>query len=606
MGVAVSGYSTGYDRGVVLRGLKLLGRSIRDEPATFAIGALGSVLFAVMTVASAYVIGAVVGDVAVPAIEAGRVPAGALALGGAAILGVSVLKIVGILGRRLGAGAMQYRLQARYRRAVTERYLDLPMSWHQRHPTGALLSNANNDVESAFMPIAPFPFAVGTVTMLVTAIVALLVTDWVLALVGVAVFPTVFVINVVYSRRSAPLQAAAQRLRGEVAAVAHESFDGALVVKTAGREAAETARFAVVSDQLRDASIAAGRVRGLFDPLMDALPNVGTLAVLVVGSVRLAAGDLTVPQLVSAAFLFSVLAFPVRAIGWVLGDLPRAVAGADRVDGVLAAEGGMAHGAAELPGTGAVELTFDRVRFGYGDGADVLTDVSFTVPAGRTVALVGATGSGKSTLTQLAARLVDPTDGTVRLAGRDVRELSAAALASTVALVPQVPFVFDDTVHGNVALERTGVGADDAAAALRLAQADRFVAALPDGADTAVGERGASLSGGQRQRVTLARGLAGRPRLLILDDATSAVDPRVEQAILAGLRTTGTDTTVLVVAYRRATIALADEVVYLADGRVAARGTHRELLATVPGYAELVTAYEAADADADDEVEVAG
>nr|WP_244844015.1 ABC transporter ATP-binding protein [Actinocatenispora sera] len=602
--MAVSGYNTGYDRGVVLRGLRLLGRSIRDEPATFAIGALGSVLFAVMTVASAYVIGAVVGDVAVPAIEAGRVPAGALALGGAAILGVSVLKIVGILGRRLGAGAMQYRLQARYRRAVTQRYLDLPMSWHQRHPTGTLLSNANNDVESAFMPIAPFPFAVGTVTMLVTAIVALLVTDWVLALVGVAVFPTVFVINVVYSRRSAPLQAAAQRLRGEVAAVAHESFDGALVVKTAGREAAETARFAVVSDQLRDASIAAGRIRGLFDPLMDALPNVGTLAVLVVGSVRLAAGDLTVPQLVSAAFLFSVLAFPVRAIGWVLGDLPRAVAGADRVDGVLAAEGEMAHGTAELPGTGAVELEFDRVRFGYGDGADVLTDVSFTVPAGRTVALVGATGAGKSTLTQLAARLVDPADGTVRLAGRDVRDLSAAALASTVALVPQVPFVFDDTVHGNVALDRPGVGADDAAAALRLAQADRFVAALPDSADTPVGERGASLSGGQRQRVTLARGLAGRPRLLILDDATSAVDPRVEQAILAGLRTTGTDTTVLVVAYRRATIALADEVVYLADGRVAARGPHRELLATVPGYAELVTAYE----DAGDEMaeEVAG
>jgi len=587
---------SGYDSGVVLRGLKLLGRSIRDEPVTFVVGAVGSMLFAVMTVASAYVIGAVVGAVAVPAIEAGRVPAGALALGGAAILGVSVLKIVGILGRRLGAGAMQYRLQARYRRAVTGRYLDLPMSWHQRHPTGSLLSNANNDVESAFLPIAPFPFAVGTVTMLVTAIIALLVTDWVLALVGVAVFPAVFVINVVYSRRSAPLQAAAQRLRGEVAAVAHESFDGALVVKTAGREAAETARFAVVSDRLRDASIAAGRVRGLFDPLMDALPNLGTLAVLVVGSARLAAGDIGVPQLVSAAFLFSVLAFPVRAIGWVLGDLPRAVAGADRVDGVLAARGEMAYGTAEVPGAGAVELAFEGVRFGYGDGPDVLTDVTFTVPAGRTVALVGATGTGKSTLTQLAARLVDPDAGTVRLAGRDVRELSTTALASTVALVPQLAFVFDDTVHGNVALDRPGVGTDEVAAALRLAQADRFVAALPDGVDTHVGERGASLSGGQRQRVTLARGLAGRPRLLILDDATSAVDPRVEQAILAGLRATGSDTTVLVVAYRRATIALADEVVYLAGGRVAARGTHRELLATVPGYAELVTAYES-DAD---------
>jgi ABC-type multidrug transport system fused ATPase/permease subunit len=225
----------------------------------------------------------------------------------------------------------------------------------------------------------------------------------------------------------------------------------------------------------------------------------------------------------------------------------------------------------------------------------VLRDVAFEVPRGRTVALVGPTGSGKSTIASLAARLVDPTGGAVHVDGVDVRELPAAELAATVALVPQVPFVFDDTVGGNVSLGRSIVDETGTVRALALAQADGFVRRLPDGLDTTVGERGTSLSGGQRQRLTLARALAGRPRLLILDDATSAVDPRVEAAILAGLRAGGSS--ILVVAYRRATIALADEVVYLEHGRVVARGPHRELLATVPGYADLVTAYEREDAE---------
>ncbi len=231
-------------------------------------------------------------------------------------------------------------------------------------------------------------------------------------------------------------------------------------------------------------------------------------------------------------------------------------------------------------------------------GAQVLGEVTFTVPAGKTVALVGPTGSGKSTIASLAVRLVDPGAGRVTLDGVDVRELTAASLAGTVALVAQVPFVFDDTVRANIALDRAGIGDDEVWAALRLAEADGFVAALPDGLDTMVGERGTSLSGGQRQRLTLARALAGRPRLLVLDDATSAVDPRVEAAILAGLRAPadgGAPASILVVAYRRATIALADEVVYVEQGRVVARGTHTELLATVPGYADLVTAYEQAE-----------
>jgi ATP-binding cassette, subfamily B, bacterial len=257
----------------------------------------------------------------------------------------------------------------------------------------------------------------------------------------------------------------------------------------------------------------------------------------------------------------------------------------------------MRYGLRPVPGQTdtAVSLAFRDVGYAYDGGSPVLRDVTFDVPAGKTVALVGPTGSGKSTIASLAARLVDPAAGRIEVGGVDARDIAPAELAAAVALVPQIPFVFDDTVRGNVALDRTGVDDETTESALRLAQADGFVHRLGDGLATTVGERGTSLSGGQRQRLTLARALAGGPRLLILDDATSAVDPRVEAAILAGLRAGGSS--ILVVAYRRATIALADEVVYVEHGRVIARGPHLELLATVPGYADLVTAYERADAE---------
>jgi ATP-binding cassette subfamily B protein len=577
----------------------VLGHGIREEPWIFTAGVVGSAFFGLLTVASAFIVGAIVGEVVVPSLEEGRADTGLLALIAASLVGLSMIKVVAIFGRRLGAGFMQFRLQAIYRRRVTRRYLDLPVSWHHRNATGTLLSNANSDVEATWFPIAPLPFAVGTVVMLLAAFVALFATDWVLALVGVLIFPALFGINVVYSRRMAPRQARAQQLRAEVSAIAHESFDGALVVKTMGREAEETARFAARARELRDALIAVGRLRGVFDPMLETLPSLGTLAVLMVGAWRLSQGAITVTELVSVAFLFTVLAFPVRAIGWVLAELPRSVAGWDRVQRVLTATGDMPYGAASAEGRAApASIGFEQVSFGY-EETTVLRDVCFTVPAGRTVALVGPTGSGKSTIASLAARLVDPATGAVRLDGADLRSLSAGALAGSIALVPQVPFVFDDTVRANVGLDRPGLSDEDVWAALRLAEADGFVARLPEGLDTMVGERGTSLSGGQRQRLTLARALAGNPRLLVLDDATSAVDPRVEAAILASLRSasSGPAASILVVAYRRATIALADEVVYVEHGRVVAHGTHAELLATVPGYTDLVTAYEKAEAE---------
>ncbi len=583
------------------RGLRVLGHAIRLEKRLFTIAVVGSALFSALTIASAYVSGEVIGKVAAPAIDRGRADLAAVLIAAAAILAVSLGKVVGLFARRIGAGAMQFQMQARYRTLVTRRYLELPLRWHHQHQTGTLLSNANADVEAAWGPLAPTPLAVGTAAMLIGAVLALFLTDWVLALVGVAILPALFVVNVVYSRAASPRVTRAQQLRAEVSAIAHESFDGALVVKTMGREDAEAARFGARSNELRDAMISVGRVRGLFDPVLDALPSLGTLAILFAGGYRLRAGAVSVADVVSAAFLFTVLAVPVRSIGYVLGELPRSVVGWDRVQRVLTATGDMTYGDGERPARNKVALRFDGVRFAYPDAAPVLHDVSFTVPAGRTVALVGPTGSGKSTIAALAMRLMDPDAGTVSLDGVDVRCLRADALTRSASLVPQVPFLFDDTVHGNVALDRPEITDVDVARALRLASAEGFVAGLPEGTATTVGERGTSLSGGQRQRLTLARALAGQPRLLILDDATSAVDPRVESQILAALRAPAADpdgdgvgqgSSILVVAYRRATIALADEVVYLEHGRVVARGTHTELLGTVPGYADLVTAYE--------------
>ncbi|WP_245646235.1 ABC transporter ATP-binding protein [Nocardiopsis trehalosi] len=613
-----SGGAAAVPPGMFRRGMRVLWVAIRTEPVVFLVATAGASLHAAVTVASASVLGRITDDVILPAFDSGRTTAAALATAAALLLAVGLAKALGLAARRLYAGLMQYRMQARYRRSVSRAYLRLPLAWHHRHPTGQLLSNANADVESAWQPLAPLPMAIGSVFMLAVAAVAMVVTDPVLALVAFVTFPVLAVANVVFQRRVAPVAARAQALRAQVSEVAHESFDGALVVKTLGREDTETERFTASAHRLRDAQIEVGRLSAVFVPAMENLPNFGVLAVLLIGMHRLAGGAIDVGDLVQMSYLFTLLTLPIRSFGWILGDLPRSVVGWDRVQAVLGAEGAMADGTAAVGGSGGLRLSVRDLAFSYEDGysadparpgrdlADtpgtdaarttVLHDVSFDIDPGRTVAIVGPTGSGKSTLTTLLMRLVDPDTGTVSLNGTDVRDLRRGEIARTAALVPQTTFVFEDTVRDNVTL-----GADipdaDVWAALRLARADSFVAALPDSLDTRLGERGTSLSGGQRQRLALARAVVRRPRLLILDDATSAVDPQIEAQILAGLRDTDLAATVVVVAYRRATIELADEVVYLERGTVSDRGTHAELLERSAGYRSLVTAYERAAAD---------
>lgn len=594
--------ASGVDRTSLRGGLRVLGVAVKEEPWIFGAALLASLLYGVAPVATSWTLGRVTEDVVLPALKEGRAETAALAGAGVAITGVAMLRVVGVIGRRVGAGIMQFRLQASYRRKVAHRYLRLPLSWHQRHPAGQLLSNVSADVEAVWAPIVPLPTAVGVVVMLIAAMVAMLNVDPYLALVSLGVFPAVGLLNVVYQRRLSPLASRAQELRAEVSEVAHESFDGATVVKTLGLEDAETRRFEAAARRLRDANIAVGRTRGSFDPVLDALPNLGILTVLAVGTARLAAGALTVGEVVQVAYLFTMIAFPVRAFGWLLAELPRSAVGWRRVRDVLDAEEELAHGELRLTDRGPISIGVREVSYAYA-GTDVLHQVSLDAAAGHTVALVGPTGSGKSTLAALLVRLADPHTGDVRLDGMDARDMRAGELAAATAFVPQQTLLFDDTVRGNVCL---GLELPDERVweALELAQVADVVRALPQGLDSRVGERGATLSGGQRQRVALARALVRRPRLLVLDDATSSVDPQVEARILLGLRGARRPSTVFVVAYRRATIALADEVIYVERGRVLDRGTHDELLTRCRGYRELVNAYETVqDAPAGDSPE---
>lgn len=566
---------------LIRRGFAIVRHHVRLHPRPFVLAVVGALIYAIATIGSSAVIGWVVDEIIRPRFgEAGPGQrGGATVLAGVvAIVAVGLAKCAGIICRRINATRSQAYVQATVRQKVVDKYLDLPLSFFQNRSTGELIARAGQDAEAATFVMAPLPWATGVLVLLVIAAGWLLATDLFLAIIGLVLLPMLLIVNVIFQRRmEAPANLAQDRF-GNLSRVAYESIDGAVVVKAFGAEDAETRRFAAAATELRDAKVTFARLQATFDALLNALPSVGIVVLLVVGATRVQSGAVSPGTLVAFANLLNLLAWPLRLVGWVLGDLPRTISGFDRVTGILRLD---------VPQTGTAHrvevgsgLLVENISFSHEDGTPALTDVSFDLAPGTTAALVGATGCGKSTLLHVIAGLSEPQSGRI-VADRQV------------ALAFQEPFVFADSVEQNVALGRElPVGIYDQAVAV--AQAREFIERLPEGSASVIGERGATLSGGQRQRLALARALALQPRLLLLDDATSSVDPATESAILTRLASARDGMTVLMVATRPSTIALADVIVYMEAGRVAAVGPHAELLASEPGYAVLVQAYEEA------------
>jgi len=577
------------DRAVLLRGASLLAASARAQARPFAISVAGATVYAVVTVAGTIVLGRVTDRVLAPALDPARDVSGAtVAAGAAAIVVASLLRMAGVVLRRYYGQLAQRRMQVHWFTAVTDHYLRVPLRWFDDRSAGALMAHADADAERATMAMQPLPFSIGVVVIIVVAMAQLAVVDVALMLIGLALFPSLALLNHLYTRRVEAPAAAAQARVGEVSSIAHESFEAALLVKALGLRDRELARLHDAADRLRQERLAVGRLRAAFEPGLDALPNLGTVVLLGVGAWRVSVGAVTIGDLVQAMALFGLLAFPFRVVGFLLEELPRAVVAHDRIQRVLAtAEPDARAPRATLP-PGPLQVDLEHLELAYAR-APVLRDVQATIAPGEVVALVGATGAGKSTLCQLVAGLREPTRGTVRLGGVALADLPRDAVQRAVVPVFQEAFLFADTVRANLTL---GEPVDEAEVrrALELARAAGFVDRLPHGLDEVVGERGVTLSGGQRQRLALARALLRRPQVLLLDDATSAVDATLERAILDGLRASLAATTI-VVAHRLSTIALADRVLYLEGGNVAATGRHQDLLA-VPGYRTLVHAYE--------------
>ena len=516
-----------------------------------------------------------------------------------------VLALAALAGARFVLGfAYRYGLfrtahciEADLRNLVYERLTELSFSYWDRTQTGQVISRANSDIRSIQLLFAFGPLVAMQLALLVMGTAAMVALSLPLTLVAMAPLPLVLYVGLRLRNKVFPLTWVTQARMADVAMIVDENIQGAQVVRTFAQEQAQVDLLAGSAQGLRWAGTATADARARHAPLMEALPRFGLALVLLTGGLLAIDGSIAVGDIVAFNAYVLLMAAPFRMIGFVLIQWQRASAAAQRVFEILDESPEII----ERPD--AVRMTepagrveFDDVGFTYstGDGTSILDGFSLTVEPGETVAVVGRTGSGKSTLGRLLPRYYDVDRGEVRIDGIDVRDLRIPDLRRAVTVATDDPFLFATSVRDNVAFARPD--ADEASVAVALVDAAAgFVTSMPGGTETKLGERGSTISGGQRQRLAIARALVADPAVLVLDDATSAIDTEVEERIHSALRRRRSHRTTIVIAHRLSTIALADRVVFIADGKVAAGGSHRHLLRTVPAYAEVLTDIGATD-----------
>src|SRR5712691_9756522 len=506
-----------------------------------------------------------------------------------AILLVGLGRAVFMAGRRLISGQQALGVEYDIRSQLYSHLLRLSFGFYDRHQTGQLMSRATVDLQTVrFFLGYGLIFFFQNVLTLVGAMVVMFVVNWKLTLVALWIAPLLIGLAYRYSHVAHPLLRDVQQKMADVATVAEENIVGVHVVKSFAQEAAEQAKFERSSEQVFRQSVAANRQRALYVPLLSFLPLLAQGAVLLVGGRMVIDGALGYQPFFVFNFLVLMLVMPLRMLGMWIGQAQRATASGERIFEIIdePEEVADARGAGELPpGLGRVD--YRGVHFEYAPGRPVLHGIDLELEPGSTTALIGHTGSGKTTLAVLVARFYDATQGSVELDGVDVRSVTLRSLRRAIGVVSQDPFLFSATVRENIAFGVVDATDEQVEHAARLAQAAEFIERLPDGYDTVIGERGITLSGGQRQRVAIARALVVDPRILILDDATASVDATTEARIRVGLREVMRGRTTIIIAHRLSTIALADELVVLEDGRIAARGTQEELLRTSAVFREI-------------------
>ncbi len=584
-------------RPTIRAGVRVVVMLVRPHLGPFAVAVIGAAVFAAGTVLSATILGWITDEIVVATFDGADVGTGRTVwAGAAAVLAIACIRAVGVVSRRYFAGMTSERAERWAREGLARQYLGQPMSWLRTIPTGRLIAHVDADSRVLVEALHPLPFSIGVIVLAVLAAVRLFVIDPLVAVVALLVFPLMIIVNTIYSRVVEKPLATQQERVAEVAGIAHESFEGALIVKTLGRHQPEVDRFDQAAAGLEDRRRAVGYIRTYMDAALSALPLVATLVVVMLGGYRVRAGAMSAGDVVEVAALFSALAIPMLVFGFLLESLIPTVVAWNRLRPVVEAD-------IPRPGDDLVELpegplgvAVHGLSYAFPDQVDdpVLTNVDLEVATGEMVAIVGPTGSGKSTLCAAIAGVLDEVADVVEIGGLPLLAIDAVSRTNRVAYVFQEAFLFAGTIRHNVDIrgERTDAEVLEACEAAALGE---WIDELPAGLDTIIGERGVTVSGGQRQRIALARALIGESGLVILDDATSAVDTVVEERILSALRSAA-GATMLIVAHRLSTIERADRVIHLVDGEVVGVGEHQELLAS-PEYRELVMAYAEAAAD---------